>query len=98
MEIVFTGETGVSYSCSIIMMSPILVDMNAVRWGLASSSWPLPPALLAPALDGASLSLAASVRQLRWAFTGASLPESKTRPRAEAKWYRDFGGSIPERD
>ena len=79
-------------------MTPILADMSAVSWGLASTSGLPPPALLAPDLDGALLTLAASVRQLRWAFNGVSLPESKTRPRAEAKWYRDFGGSIPERD
>jgi hypothetical protein len=54
--------------------------------------------VLAPAGDGAALSLTASVRQLRWAFTGASLPESKTRPRAEAKWHRDFYSASSERD
>ena len=38
------------------------------------------------------------MRQLRWAFTGVSLSESKTRPRAKAKWHRDLGCVIPERD
>ena len=79
-------------------MTPILVDPNAVRWGPASTSWLFPPAMLAPTGDGAALSLTASVRQLRWAFTGALLPESKTRPRAEAKWHRDFGSAFSERD
>ena len=54
--------------------------------------------MLAPAGDGAALSLTASVRQLRWAFTGALLPKSNTRPRAEAKWHRDFGSALSERD
>ena len=83
-DIEFTGEAGVSCSCR---MTPILVDPHAVRWGPASTSWLLPPAMLAPADAGAALSLTASVRQLRWAFTVALLPESKTRPRAEAKWH-----------
>ncbi len=38
------------------------------------------------------------MRQLRWALTGAFLPESKIRPRAEAKWHRDFGSAFSERD
>ena len=79
-------------------MTPILVDPHAVRWGPASTSWLLPLAMLAPADADAALSLTASVRQLRWAFTVALLLESKTRPRAEAKWHRDFGSALSERD
>ncbi len=79
-------------------MTPILIYMTAVIWELASTSLLLPPALLAPDLDGASLTIADFVRQLHWAFNGISLPESKTRPRAEAKLYRDMAGLIPEWD
>ena len=79
-------------------MTPITIDPHAVRWGPASTSWLLPPTMLAPAEAGAVLSLTASVRQLRWAFTVALLPESKTRPRAEAKWHRDFDCALSERD
>jgi hypothetical protein len=58
----------------------------------------LPSALLSPGLDGAPLTISASVWQLRWAFNGISLPESMTWPSAEAEWHRGMVCLIPERD
>ncbi len=48
------------------------------------------PSILAKGSNGATLTVLASVQQLRRAFTVDALPESASRPKAEAKWTRDL--------
>ena len=71
-ETLLASDTGVSCSCS---MTPIISAPDGVRWGPASSAWLLPPSIAAKGLDGASLTVFASVRYLRGAFTADALPE-----------------------
>ncbi len=65
--------------------------MGAGKLSVASS-----PSILATGSDGASLTVLASVRQLRRAFTVDALPGSANRPKAESKWTRDLNCRVAE--
>jgi hypothetical protein len=54
------------------------------------------PSISVKGLDGASLTIFASVRQLRGAFTAEALPGSVSRPRAKKKWAKDLSCIISE--